>query len=82
MAVSASFEVGDRFSSYSDLCFRIKAFEKGTVEHLRQPRKRVPKRVEVAKAELISHSISVLPVYLVGRSTRIKELDKGHTRGS
>ena len=49
---------------------------------LEAAQKRILKRVEVAKADVISHSISVLPVYLVGRSTRVKELDKGHTRGS
>ena len=85
----ASFEVGDQFSSYSDLTSRIKAFEKASSVQLSQrdsrtleaARKRVPKRVEVAKAELIYYSIHFICVF-GGKKYRNKERDKGRTRGS
>ena len=60
----ASFEVGDCFSSYSDLSFRIKALEKASfhilfskrqyMEHLRQPGK---ESLSMCKAELIYYRI-------------------------
>ena len=65
------FAVGERFDSYDDLIFKVKAFKKAMSVQLTQrdsrtleaARKRVPKRVEVTKAELIYYSIHFACVF-------------------
>ena len=65
------FAVGERFDSYDDLIFKVKAFKKAMSVQLthRDSRtleaawKRVPKHVEVTKAELIYYSIHFACVF-------------------
>ena len=65
--IARAFSVGDTFSSYNELLWRIKAFEETTysqLEHrdsrtLEAAAKRVPKKVEKAKKELVYYPINL-----------------------
>ena len=74
------FLVGDTFSSYNELLWRVKFFEETTYSQLvhRDSRtleaaaKRVPKKVEKANKELVYYTINLTCV-LAGKSTKIEE---------
>ena len=74
------FSVGDTFSSYNELLWRVKFFEEITYSQLvhRDSRtleaaaKRVPKKVEKANKELVYYTINLTCVF-GGKSTKIEE---------